>query len=193
MDERTAAYIQSKHGKVLVNWSEDANDWAEGTTGQQVYDFYSNFAHADPKSPHLTLSHETVQPEIEAVRNGTAATLVNGGVKLITVGDCLDITGIYEIVGAPGVRDETWTCNGTWTPPSSTTTIRETPTTSEIVTRSVAGADADPTVTRVTDVPIAPTVTRQTPEPTPSCVSQYTSASGDTCTSIGSAVSHYEL
>lgn len=114
MDERTATYIQQKHGKTLVNWSADSNDWADGTTGQQVYDFYRGFAREDPKTPHLTLSHETVLPEIEAIRNGTVEILASGGVTLVTVADCLDITDVYEVVGEPGERDETWTCEGTW-------------------------------------------------------------------------------
>lgn len=116
IDDRTATYIQETHGKTIVLWSDDSGD-STGGTAQESYDFYQGFANEDPKQPHMTLSHETQQAGIDALHMGTVPTLASGGVNLVTIGQCLDVE-VYEKVGEPGTRDDTWFCGGTWTPPS---------------------------------------------------------------------------
>jgi hypothetical protein len=108
IDDRTASYIQQKHGKTIVLWSADSTD-SVGGSAQDSYNFYKGFANENPKKPHMTLSHETVTVGIDALHNGTVPLLANAGVKLVTVGQCLDAEP-YEQVGAYGTRDSTWTC-----------------------------------------------------------------------------------
>jgi peptidoglycan/xylan/chitin deacetylase (PgdA/CDA1 family) len=116
IDERTASYVQSKYGKTIVLWDLDSGDTASGADEQGSIDFYKRLAAEGPNSKHLPLSHETHDYSVHAAENYTVDALYNAGVTLLTVAQCLDMYP-YEFVGPYGVRDSTWTCDGTWTPP----------------------------------------------------------------------------
>ena len=45
---------------------------------------------------------------------------MEAGIKMVTVAECLDIAP-YEVVGNYGVRDSSWTCDGSWSPPAAST------------------------------------------------------------------------
>jgi hypothetical protein len=121
IDNRTATYIQEKYGRTLINWSDDSQDWNNGTP-EQSYAFYKAFADAGPGQPHITLSHEPLNQTATSVQMGTVSLLADAGIKLRTIADCLGIQP-YEWVGRPQQRDATWTCSGNWTVPTTTSTV----------------------------------------------------------------------
>ncbi|KAG9041833.1 Carbohydrate esterase 4 protein [Serendipita sp. 407] len=129
IDERSASYIQSRHGKTIVLWSDDSGD-STGGTAQQSYDFYAGFANQGPSaSPRMTLSHETSPAGYNAMYMGTVPRLANAGIKLVSVAQCLNADA-YEVFGGFGNRDSSWYCGGSWTPSNptpTTTTTSSTP------------------------------------------------------------------
>lgn len=160
INDETATYIQQTHGKKIIMWSDDSGD-STGGSASDSYNFYQAFANAGPGQPHLTLSHETEPAGIGALQMGTVPLLANAGINLVTVAQCINDNNPYEYIGGYGQRDSTWTCSGTWNPPTTSTTT---------------------SVTRTSSTTPTSTSSAQ-----PSCVSTYYSASGDTCVSIGSS------
>lgn len=63
----------------------------------------------------MTLSHETEDAAIGAIRQGSVSVLAQHGIHSITVSQCLD-TDMYEFVGGYGTRDSTWIWDGSFTP-----------------------------------------------------------------------------
>jgi LysM repeat protein len=121
INDAAATYIQQTHGKTIVLWSDDSGD-SVGGSAQDSYNFYQGFANQGPSSqPRMTLSHETEPSGIGALRMGTVPLLANAGITLSTVAQCLDAQP-YDYIGSYGTRDSSWTCSGTWNPPTTTST-----------------------------------------------------------------------
>ena len=156
---------------------------------------------------HLTLSHEVHNYSVQAAENGAVDALHEAGVTLLTVAECLDTTP-YEIVGEPGVRDDTWTCEGPWkgapvpdpsttistttsatgasdassAPPTAASDSSSAPSTAPSTTGpsdSLSAPSAVPSTTGPSDSLSAPSTT-----PTSICKETYTSVTGDDCTTI---------
>ena len=119
MSDSAAAYITTKYGKTVVSADADSGDANAGETAQDSYQFYQGLANQGSGHPHLTLSHETEPNAVDAVDMGTVGLLTSAGIKLVTVAECLDIAP-YEVVGNYGVRDASWSCDGSWSPPAPT-------------------------------------------------------------------------
>ena len=128
IDIRSALYIQSKHNKIIALWDRDSGDSVPGAneTGSRL--FYEGFTHEGASSTHLTLSHESFQYAVDAALDGTVDILHNANITLTTVAGCLDVEP-YEFIARAGVSDSTWTCEGTWTPPSASASSTDVPTT----------------------------------------------------------------
>ena len=122
------SYIQSKHGKTIVTSDAPSNDAAQGATGSSVYSFFQSLAAGGSSTRRLSQSSETSQAALDAMDQGSVEVLAMAGIKLVTVAQCLDISP-YETVGTYGVRDASWTCDGAWTAPSTSTNCQQTYTT----------------------------------------------------------------
>ena len=115
LNEEVANYIQQTHGKTLVLWDLDSGD-SQGGNEQDSVQFYFNLANQPNTTPHLTLSHETLDWATRAALNdGTVDALANKGFPLLTVAQCTDLPA-YDAIGGYGTPDSSWHCGGTWTP-----------------------------------------------------------------------------
>ncbi|CAG7850665.1 SubName: Full=Related to deacetylase {ECO:0000313/EMBL:CCA68305.1} [Serendipita indica DSM 11827] len=212
IDERTASYIQQKHGKTIVLWSDDSGDSTGGST-QQSINFYNTFANENPKRPHMALSHETEPSGYNAMYSGTVDNLASHGVQLVTVAQCLD-TDAYIYVGGYQQRDSSWYCGGSWTPSPGGGTCVQTYTSKVgdtcasiesqfgLPSGSILAANSflncndiwvntpiciprgGTTTTRTSTTSPSTTRTSTSSTPAPTCVQTYTSKAGDTCASI---------
>jgi len=99
-------------------WDLDSGDTAPGANEQKSIDFYKGLANEGVNSKHLPLSHEVWKYAVDAALNHTVDALHTADITLLTVAECLDIAA-YEFVGKYGERDDTWTCDGSWAPPSA--------------------------------------------------------------------------
>ena len=162
INDEVANYIQQKYGKTIVLWDLDSGD-SQGGNEQNSVDFYYHLAYDEPNTtPHLTLSHETLEWSTNAaLHDGTVDALADQGHPLLTVAQCLDLPA-YDTIGGYGTRDSSWYCGGTWTPSST--------------------PPPPPTTTTTTT-----TTTTPPTNPTPSCKSTYISKPNDTCDSIETA------
>ncbi|KAG8777672.1 Carbohydrate esterase 4 protein [Serendipita sp. 405] len=191
----TISYIESKHGKIVVSTDSDSGDIQGGASPEGNLAFYQNLAKQGKSKPHLSRSYATTVAGVDGLDFGSAETLINAGFKLISVAECLD-TNAYEAVGSYGVRDSSWTCDGSWTSPATSTTCSQTyaaaaddKTCEKIGARfGVSGLAiylANPylncgDIWAYTPVCI-PTVAATLPTV---CVQKYTAAKGDTCSKI---------
>lgn len=122
LSEHVITYIRKKHHKYIVMWSDDSLD-SVGGTAQDSYNFYKTFAIDRPDYTGLTLSHETSDAGIQALRNGTVNVLANADINLLSVAQCVDMEP-YEYFGGYQERDASWTCEGSWTPSNFSTLTR---------------------------------------------------------------------
>ncbi|GLB40766.1 putative carbohydrate esterase family 4 protein [Lyophyllum shimeji] len=99
--------VAGMRGQTLVNWDFDSGD-SVGKTAAQSNKAYDELAAAQPDTV-LALNHEVYQQTAQVVVPHAIATLQKAGYKLVTVAECLDMEP-YQSVGAPGVRDASWTC-----------------------------------------------------------------------------------
>ena len=194
-------------------WDLDSGDTASGANKNGSISFYDNLANEGSSSKHLTLSHEVQSHAVDAAVNHTVEALRNAKITLLTVAECLD-TDPYERVGDYGIKDDTWTCGGTWTPsstPGPSTPAPTTPTPTNTTPTSTTPTNTTPTNTTPTNTtptnttptnttPTNTTPTNTTPTPTnfvlttpsspplttttPTCKETYTSVEGDDCTKI---------
>ena len=139
LSEHVITYIRKKHRKYIVMWSDDSLD-SVGGTAQDSYNFYASFADSRPDYPALTLSHETQDAGIQALRNGTVNVLADAGIRLLSMAQCVDMEP-YEYVSGYQERNALWTCEGSWTPFNFST-----------VTRTLTSSTATRTVTRTTRI-----------------------------------------
>ncbi|CAG7850680.1 SubName: Full=Related to deacetylase {ECO:0000313/EMBL:CCA69714.1} [Serendipita indica DSM 11827] len=119
------SYIQSKHGKTIVTSDAPSNDAAQGATGSSVYAFFQSLAAGGASTRRISQSTETSQAALDGMDQGSVEVLATAGIRLVTVAQCLDINP-YETVGSYGVRDSSWTCDGTWTAPATSTNCQQT-------------------------------------------------------------------
>ena len=118
IDERTASYIQTKHGKTIVLSDLDPGvTFQNAGDGEKYVNFFKQRATEGANSTHLTISNEFNPTPMLAALGSTVDLLHNATINLLTVADCLDLPP-YEHVGGYGTRDDSWTCSGTWTPSS---------------------------------------------------------------------------
>lgn len=118
LPEAAASYITTKHGKTVVSFDTDAN---AGSTADGIYQVYQGLASQGTGHPHLVRSSEAQSITMDAMDLGSIEALTEANIRLVTVADCLD-TLPYETIGNYGVRDSSWTCDGSYTPPTSTCT-----------------------------------------------------------------------
>jgi hypothetical protein len=118
ISDDAAAYITTNYGKTVVG--SDKDDSSAGTTGQSLYQFYQGLANEGQEHPHLARSDESQSVALDALDLGTVDLFTVAGIRLLTVADCLDIAP-YEVVGNYGIRDASWTCDGSWSPPTAPT------------------------------------------------------------------------
>jgi hypothetical protein len=122
-----ATYITTRWGKTVVSFDKDSGDTNAGATSQGIYQFYQGLANEGQGHPHLVRSDETQSIAVDALDLGTAGLFTAAGIRLVTVSQCLDIAP-YDVVGNYGIRDDSWTCDGAWSP-SGTSTCAQTYTT----------------------------------------------------------------
>jgi hypothetical protein len=122
LPDSVASYIQSKWGKTIVTYDKYSDDTSVDVSAN-IHQFYQGLAQEGSGHPHLSMSHQTQGPALDALDLGSAEALIDAGIKLITASQCLDLPA-YETVGGYGVRDDTWTCDS-WTPPSSNPTCAQ--------------------------------------------------------------------
>ncbi|KAF5371213.1 hypothetical protein D9758_004116 [Tetrapyrgos nigripes] len=112
-------YITSKHNKIVVTWDQDSGDSMGVNTVPGVLAFYQGLAAAAnnsgvmPRAPEFTLAHDVLK------QTGTSsaeaiAILQSASFDLITSAACLGVQP-YTYIGSPQTRDDSWTCDGTWT------------------------------------------------------------------------------
>ncbi|GLB44945.1 putative carbohydrate esterase family 4 protein [Lyophyllum shimeji] len=127
--QRPPCEVAGMRGQMLVNWDFDSGD-SVGKTAAQSNEPYDELAAAHPDTV-LALNHEVYSyckhrlPSLPPcpgvlmiVRCGHRAQVVvpraiaalqKAGYKLVSVAECLGMEP-YQRVGAPGVRDASWTC-----------------------------------------------------------------------------------
>lgn len=118
LPDSAANYITTKYGKTVVSSDVDSGDTNPGATTQSIHQFYQGLASQGPGHPHLARSDETQSITLDAL--DATDTLIAAGIRLVSVAECLDMAP-YEIVGNYGVRDSSWTCDGSWSPPAAAT------------------------------------------------------------------------
>jgi peptidoglycan/xylan/chitin deacetylase (PgdA/CDA1 family) len=111
INDDITAYLNSR-GYTVVGWSGDAGDSENIPLDQQV----ANLNAATEGS--ILLAHETDASTVEQVIPATIPGLVQKGLKLIPLNQCLDVQAYQSAPVAYGERDETWTCTGTPAPGS---------------------------------------------------------------------------
>ena len=114
MNDQTASYIQAKHNKTIVIWNLDPGDPQSYSEMFDYEDFFTTLTGDRSKAANMSyLTHANeLNPYI--VDASGVEILRSAGVTFHTVAACLDRQA-YEFVGKYGERDNTWTCNGTWT------------------------------------------------------------------------------
>lgn len=114
MNDTVASYLQTKYGMTIVTWSDDSkgfNNWLD------LVMWYRRLN----SGSHLTLNYEDTGASMALEYSGRSIKDSRSD-QLLTVADCLDMDAYVTTTGEPGIRDSTWTCTGTWSPPDATTT-----------------------------------------------------------------------
>lgn len=109
INEETLSYLNSR-GYTVAGWSDDTGD----STGADVAEQKAVLDAAEPGN--LFLAHETYQSTVEETIPDSIPGLVARGLQFITVDQCLDIPAYQSAGAAYGIKDDTWTCEGTPVP-----------------------------------------------------------------------------
>lgn len=109
------AAIKSAIAKVgytkMVLWDLDPSDAVVGTKFENEVKQYTNAA--PPPASHISLNHDIIESTVKKLVTEEIKILKDKGfTSFVTVGTCLGETEDlwYQFVGAPSVRDATWTC-----------------------------------------------------------------------------------
>lgn len=93
-----------------MGWSIDSGDSVEATYAEQVANVKS------AGETDIVLAHEVYQSTVEDLLDATVPGLVQRGLKLVPVDQCLDVRAYQGTKVAYGTRDASWTCEGTPAP-----------------------------------------------------------------------------
>jgi peptidoglycan/xylan/chitin deacetylase (PgdA/CDA1 family) len=109
-NDEVVSYLNNKHNLVVVNWNYDSGD----STGSSVAQ--SKAVLRTIKSPKhaIVLMHETEDTTADRLFPAAITIAKNNGytaANMQTIPQSLKFNG-YKVVGKPGKRDSTWTCNG---------------------------------------------------------------------------------
>ncbi|KAK4703605.1 ubiquitin-conjugating enzyme E2 J2, partial [Phenoliferia sp. Uapishka_3] len=102
--------VLKKRGYTVVTWNFDDGDSTGSSTSQSLKD-YAPLYKKYPKA-YMALNHEVYENVAQDIVPYVVPKLVAAGYKLVTVAQCLGDSHPYQIVGKPGKRDKTWTCEG---------------------------------------------------------------------------------
>ncbi|POY73050.1 hypothetical protein BMF94_3888 [Rhodotorula taiwanensis] len=102
--------VLKQRGYTVVLWDFDDRDTIGYTPAQSVAG-YKKLAMTFPK-PHIALNHEVKEGTVDIVAPKAIPLLSARGYDLVGMDTCLAIEP-YQVVGEPGTRDDTWTCDGT--------------------------------------------------------------------------------
>nr|ODN92440.1 deacetylase [Cryptococcus depauperatus CBS 7841] len=101
--------LRARGYKKVILWSDDTGD-SLGQPPSYSEELLETVA-GDYPNPHLVLAHSTISTTPSEVILQSAPKLKGAGYQLMTVNDCIgDSDYPYEIVGQPGIKDQTWTC-----------------------------------------------------------------------------------
>jgi peptidoglycan/xylan/chitin deacetylase (PgdA/CDA1 family) len=105
-------YVEYLNGRgyTVVGWSIDSGDSVGVGYDEQV----ANVRAAGEWD--IVLEHEVHAQTVQQLVTDTVPWLVLGGQKVVTVDVCLDVKPYQGSPVGYGVRDETWTCEGTPAP-----------------------------------------------------------------------------
>nr|CAG8614787.1 14726_t:CDS:2 [Entrophospora candida] len=95
----------------MVLWDLDPSDAIDGTKFDDEVKQYTNAA--PPPASHISLNHDIIESTVKKLVSQEIKILKDKGyTSFVTVGQCLGETEDlwYKFVGAPSVRDDTWTC-----------------------------------------------------------------------------------
>lgn len=121
----------------VVTWSDNSNDLT-ATSGTSLRAWYEAL---DTSAPHMTLGHQSGPSAIQnLILDGGFWLTLKAHYSMITVASCLDMIPYTATTGQTGTRDTTWTCSGTWTPPTATATETCTAATTTTTTDSTPSA-----------------------------------------------------
>ncbi|EAU83363.2 hypothetical protein CC1G_09057 [Coprinopsis cinerea okayama7 len=95
-------------GQSIVIWDFDSEDGRSASVERQKQ-LYDEAAAARPDSI-LSLQHEVHATSVYETLPYAIQTLRAAGYRFVSVAECLGGLPPYQWVGAPGVRDSSWTC-----------------------------------------------------------------------------------
>ncbi|GAA97177.1 carbohydrate esterase family 4 protein [Mixia osmundae IAM 14324] len=110
---QAALDVLGNRGYSVAMWSLDSGDSTGASPASSDAQFDSQ-ANQYP-SPGIALSHETLATTAGDTTEHAVTVLQKAGYRLVSVPECLGMSSgsWYEVIGAPGTRDNTWTCEGT--------------------------------------------------------------------------------
>lgn len=105
--------IAARNYSAVAMWNGIAGA-GTGTSVQQSLSWIAGNAASFPQS-HIILMHEQDNEALAQIYEPAIQQLQRAGYQLVTMSDCLNLPA-YQSVGPMGVRDSTWTCDGTPAP-----------------------------------------------------------------------------
>lgn len=98
----------------MVTWDSDSGD-SLGVSAADSVLAYKKLADARPKNS-MALNHDTLDGTARTIVPQVVPYILKKGFKLVTVAECLSDAQPYQKIGRAGIRDATWTCDGTPAP-----------------------------------------------------------------------------
>ncbi|KAK0431694.1 carbohydrate esterase family 4 protein [Desarmillaria tabescens] len=99
--------VAAAHNQSVIIWDFDSGD-SVGVSPADSEAGYDTLVGKHP-STILTLNHETVETTSTTVLPHALEVLQGAGYNLVTIAECLGLPA-YLSIGAPGVKDASWTC-----------------------------------------------------------------------------------